>query len=162
MNDHHLATYLNDHLSGASAAVELLDLLETDHAGTHIAIVAAGVREDVAADRREVQSLMDRLGIEEAAARKATAWLAEKAAQLKLRVDDPAGGGLRLLEITEALSLGIEGKRLLWRALKASAADREDLQSLDFNTLERRAIEQRSAVEAFRLGAAIGAFGPAA
>ena len=61
--------------------------------------------------------------VAESRTRKATAWLTEKVTELKLRLDDPAGGALRLLEALEAVSLGIEGKRALWRALAAAAED---------------------------------------
>jgi hypothetical protein len=46
-------------------------------------------------------------------------WLADKLAQLKLRMDDKAAGSLRLLETVEIIGLGIDGKKALWRALKA-------------------------------------------
>jgi hypothetical protein len=156
----HLATYLNDHLAGSSAAFELLDLLEAEHAKTPIATLAAGLREDVSADRRELEALMTRLGIAQSGPRKAAGWLAEKSAEFKLRLDDPGGGNLRLLEIFEALSLGIEGKRLLWRSLKTAAVYNPELQGTDYATLERRADEQRIGVEPFRMGAAKGTFAP--
>ena len=160
MDNPHLATYLNDHLAGSEAAIELLDHLEAEHAGTQIAMLAAGLREDIVADRRELEALMARLGISQSATRKTTAWLSEKAAQLKLRLDDPKGGNLRLLEIFEALSLGIEGKRLLWRSLKTAAVYNSELQGTDYQRLEQRADEQRIGVEPFRMGAAKGTFAP--
>jgi hypothetical protein len=161
MANPYLATYLNDHLAGTEAALELLDHLEKEHAGTQIAMLAAGLREDIAADRRELESLMARLEIAQSASRKATAWLSEKATQLKLRLDDPQeGGNLRLLEIFEALSLGIEGKRLLWRSLKTAAVYNPELQGTDYQKLENRADEQRIGLEPFRMGAAKGTFAP--
>jgi hypothetical protein len=161
MANPYLATYLNDHLAGSEAALELLDHLEKEHAGTQIAMLAAGLREDIAADRRELESLMARLEIAQSASRKATAWLSEKATQLKLRLDDPQeGGNLRLLEIFEALSLGIEGKRLLWRSLKTAAVYNPELQGTDYQKLENRADEQRIGLEPFRMGAAKGTFAP--
>jgi hypothetical protein len=160
MDNPQLATYLNDHLAGSEAAFELLDLLEKEHAGTQIAILASGLREDIAADRRELEALMSRLGIAQGGMKQAAAWLSEKAARLKLRIDDPKGGGLRLLEIFEALSLGIEGKRLLWRSLKTAAVYNPELQGTDYQTLEHRAEDQRLGVEPFRMGAAKGTFAP--
>jgi hypothetical protein len=154
-----LATYLNDHLAGSEMALELLDHLEKEHVGTPIASLAVGLREDIAADRRELESLMARLEVAPSGPRKATAWLAEKATQLKLRLDDPSGGGLRLLEILEALSLGIEGKRLLWRALRTAAESAPRLRGTEYERLERRAEEQRSRVEVVRLEAAKVALG---
>jgi hypothetical protein len=160
MANPYLATYLNDHLAGSETALELLDHLEKEHDGTPIAMLATGLREDIAADRRELESLMARLEIAQSSPRKATGWLADKATQLKLRLDDPQGGGLRLLEIFEALSLGIEGKRLLWRSLKTAAVYNPELQGTDYQALERRADEQRLGVEPFRMGAAKGSFAP--
>lgn len=97
---------------------------------------------------------MDRLQIAESRTRKAAGWLAEKAAQLKLRLDDLTDGALRLHETLEALSLGIEGKRSLWRALAAAAEDAPALRVADYEVLARRAEEQRDRVEIRRLEAA--------
>ena len=43
MANESLATYLNDHLAGSVVALELLDLLEEDGAGTAQASTLAGV-----------------------------------------------------------------------------------------------------------------------
>ncbi len=160
MDNPHLSTYLNDHLAGSEAALELLDHLEAEHSGTQIAMLAAGLRDDITADRRELEALMARLGIAQSTTRKATGWLSEKVTQLKLKLDDPKGGGLRLLETFEALSLGIEGKRLLWRSLKTAAVYNPELQGTNYQALEQRADEQRLGVEPFRMGAAKGTFAP--
>ncbi|HSF43371.1 MAG TPA: hypothetical protein VLT87_26460, partial [Thermoanaerobaculia bacterium] len=61
---------------------------------------------------------------------------------------------LHLLEALDALSLGIEGKKILWRALAAAAEDAPALQGVDYEGLTRRAEEQRRRVEALRLDAA--------
>lgn len=154
MAGNHIATYLNDHLAGASAALELLEHLEEAHAGTDLGREVAGLRAEVAEDRQELEAIMGRLDVGESRTRKASAWLAEKAAQLKLRLDDPAGGALRLFESLEALSLGIEGKRSLWRALAAASEDDPELRVANYEALERRAEEQRLRVETMRLEAA--------
>ena len=154
MASDYIATYLNDHLAGATGALELLEHLETEHAGTEVGRLAAELRADVAADRQTLESIMDRLQVAQSRTRKAAAWLGEKAAELKLRLDDPAGGSLRLFESLEALSLGIEGKRSLWRALAAAAEEAPHLRVADYEDLIRRAEEQRSRVEAARLEAA--------
>src|SRR5262245_26657022 len=100
----HLATYLNDHLAGSEAALELLEHLEQAHAGTPTAGFAARLRADIVADRGELEALMGRAQAAPSRPRKAAAWLAEKVTELKLRLDDPAGGALRLLEVLEAVS----------------------------------------------------------
>lgn len=147
----HLATYLNDHLAGSVVAIELMEHLESTFADTPVAAFVAELRADVEADRRELEALMAQLQIAESRTRKASAWLAEKFTELKLRLDDPAGGELRLFESYEALSLGIEGKRSLWLALTAVAENTPALQSVDFGRLIQRAEQQRSRVEAKRL-----------
>jgi hypothetical protein len=154
MAGEHIVTYLNDHLAGATGAVELLEHLEKEHADTEVGRLASELHADVEADRRTLESLMERLDIARSRTRKAAAWLGEKAAELKLRLDDPAGGSLRLFESLEALSLGIEGKRSLWRALATAAEEAPELRVADYEGLIRRAEEQRSRVEAARLEAA--------
>ena len=156
-----VATYLNDHLAGAVAALELLDHLEQARAGTPVAAFAAALRAEVMADRRELEGAMGRLGVGASGPRRAAAWLVGKVTELKLRADDPSAGPLRLLEVLEALSLGIEGKRLLWRSLAAAAAADPGLRGPDYSVLERRAEDQRGRVEAVRLEAARAALGAA-
>lgn len=155
----HLATYLNDHLAGAVAALEMLEELEKHYAGTPVERVATGLRVDVEADRRELEGLMRRLGVTESGPRKATAWLAERAARLKLRLDDPDGGTLRLLESVEAVALGIDGKRALWASLATVAESVPALRGLDYARLTERAEEQRRLAETARLDAARAALG---
>lgn len=151
MTNDHLAVYLNDHLAGATAAIELLGQLATDSA---VGKAAHRLLEDVALDRQELLNLMRRLEIAESAARKAGGWLGEKLAELKVRVDDPSDGKLRTLELLEVIALGIEGKRALWTALTAAAETAPELRALDYGRLLRRVDEQRSLVEGQRLAAA--------
>jgi hypothetical protein len=154
MASDHVATYLNDHLAGAVAALELLARLEAAHSGTTSARELAELRAEIAADRQALESLMSRLNIDESRSRKAMAWLAERAAHLKLRLDDSTEGALGRLEAFEALALGIEGKRALWRALAAAANDAPGLRGADYERLTQRAEEQRGIVEEMRLAAA--------
>lgn len=159
MTEHHLATYLNDHLSGSDVALGLLEHLNRTLAEGSVAHFATELRGEITADRHELQSLMSRLEIAESRSRKAAAWLSEKVTELKLRMDDRSGGPLCQLEIWDALSIGIEGKRLLWRALAEIATIRSDLVGPDYSHLEGRAEDQRRNVEKVRLEAAKAALG---
>ena len=154
-----LTTYLNDHLGGSEVALELLEHLERAQAGTPAAAFAAGLRAEIAEDRRELEALMARLGIAESRPRKAAAWLAEKLTELKLRLDDTSAGDLRRLEILDAVSVGIEGKRLLWKSLTAAAESAPDLRGTDYDRLIGRAEDQRRRVEDLRRDAARAALG---
>ena len=151
MADDYIATYLNDHLAGSVVAVELMENLETVYAGQPIADFIAKLRADIEVDILELEALMGQLQISESRTRKASAWLTEKFTQLKLRLDDPAHGDLRLFESLEALSLGIEGKRSLWLALSAAAELSPQLRIANYQRLQQRAEEQRARVEGQRL-----------
>ena len=119
MVNKHVATYLNDHLAGAVAAVRLLESLEDVYEELRPRLSA--LRADIEADRLDLLALMARLDIGESGARKIGGWVAEQATALKMRLDDSADGPLRLFESLEFLSLGIAGKLGLWDALKAAA-----------------------------------------
>jgi len=162
MANEHLATYLNDHLAGSVAAIELLEHLESAHEGTEMAKFFAELRADIEADSQELKALMKRFGVSESRPRKATAWLAGKFTELKMRLDDSARGPLRLLESLEALGLGITGKLALWRALSAAAEVGRELKGVDYERLAQRADGQRARVEVFRIEAAKAALRPEA
>jgi len=154
MSEQYLAVYLNDHLAGSAVAIELLEHLEKTCAGTSQARCASTLRADISADRQELEGLMTRLRVPISRAREAAAWLAQKVTALKLQLDDSACGTLRLLEVFEAVSIGIEGKRLLWRALATVAEDVPSLRGIDYAGLIERAENRRQQVETVRLEAA--------
>src|SRR5690242_14331821 len=103
-----LATYLNDHLAGAVFALEMLRHLEPAHAGTPLEREVAAVRTDIEADKRELEALMRRFDAPASVTRRAAAWVGEKAGDLKLRVDAPAGTPFRVLEALDIVAGGIE------------------------------------------------------
>lgn len=157
MANEHLATYLNDHLAGSVVALELLDHLEDTHSDNSLGDFFKQLRVDITADRDELERLMEALNVSQSRTRKASAWVAEKMTELKLRLDDSKSGPLFLFESLEALSLGIEGKRSLWIALSAAARKSPALAVIDYERLKQRAEEQRARVEKVRIDTAIEA-----
>ena len=153
MTNAHLAVYLTDHRAGSVAAVELLEHLEASHAGTPIAPFAAALRSEIEADIRDLEGLMSRVGTSSSLIKNAGAWITAKVAELKLQIDDPSGGPLRLLESLESVAIGIEGKRALWIGLSTAVDLLPALAGMDYGDLIRRAEAQRSAVEEQRLAA---------
>jgi len=151
MANEHLATYLNDHLAGSVVALELLEHLESSYAGTPLESFFKDLTAEIKADREKLEGLMSQLEIAESRPRKASAWVTEKITTLKLLLDDPADGDLRLFESLEALSLGIEGKRGLWLALAAVAERSPQFRLLNYPELISRAETQRSRVEEKRI-----------
>lgn len=142
-----LAIYLNDHLAGSIGAMEMIqDLIET-HQGKPLERFLRALLENIQSDQDELRSLMDGLGVKERKLRKAGAWMAEKASRLKLRMADSGEANLALFQSLETLSIGIMGKRLLWRTLEATIAATVRQVGLDLARLERRAAEQFERVE---------------
>ncbi len=154
-----LATYVQDHLAGSVVAVELLEYLAAEQAGTADEPLLITLRRDIVADRQELEAFMAHLGIGVSGPRQATAWLIEKLSELKLRLDDPGPGALRRLEALDAIALGIAGKQALWQALAAAAEEAPKLGRLDYARLVRRAADQHAVVETLRLQAAKEALG---
>ncbi|WP_337175829.1 hypothetical protein [Paludisphaera sp.] len=149
-----LAKYLTDHMAGSVAALELLERLRAANENGPIAATAARLIDEIHGEREVLDGLAEKAGATMTLPRKAASWVAEKAVQLKLLYDDPTEGCLRLLESFEALSLGVEGKRLLWRALRANSAHRPELVGPDYDGLIALAESQRERLETHRLAAA--------
>lgn len=95
--------------------------LGRDHFGTAEAAFAAKLHREGSSDRDELVDLMARLPVPANQPRRAVAWLSEKAARLKMRLDNSPGGSLRLLEVLETVALGVEGKLMLWTPLAAAS-----------------------------------------
>ena len=147
-----LATYVLDHLAGSAAALEQVEALRDRHAGEALGAFASALHAEIAADRRTLETLAERLGAEPSALKEATAWLVEKASRLKL--SRQVTGELGTFEALEALALGILGKRSLWRALGHVAAADPRLAGMDFAALVQRAEDQHAEVESQRLALA--------
>jgi hypothetical protein len=145
-----LATYLNDHLAGSVAAVELLDHLIKAYEGKPLEKFFKDLRDDVSADQEVLRKLLRRFA-KESVVRKAGAWIAEKFTRAKIKTAGEKVGEMGLLQALEVLVLGITGKQLLWRALNASLGSSPLLRGADLSRLEERAIEQIERVEAKRL-----------
>jgi hypothetical protein len=148
-----LTTYLNDHLAGSVAALELLGhLLERDPGSGRDEL--AQIRAEIEEDQQILQRILSDMGGKESPIRKAAAWLTEKLGQVKLGLDDEGSGELRVLEALEGLGLGIQGKLMLWRALEAGRGSVPSLGGIDLQQLQQRAERQFRRVEELRLRAA--------
>jgi hypothetical protein len=150
-----LHTYLNDHLAGSVAAIELLDDLIEHHSQDRFGKFFTDLRDDIRADQEKLRDLLEKVGGKESALRKAAGWVSEKFGRAKIGdADDSA----ELLQAVEGLALGITGKKLLWRSLAAIAPNFPALQGTEFSELEKRAHDQFERVEALRIELAREAF----
>ena len=161
MHAENLTTYLNDHLAGSVGALELLQhLAETSSPVRRGEILA--LRGEIKSEQTLIKELLDALATHESVVKKAGAWMAEKVAHLKLRLTAAGNSALGTMEAYEVLSLGIEGKKGLWRSLQAVASNLPTPPALDLHALIAAAKSQRSRVEAWRMEASIIAFTPSA
>jgi hypothetical protein len=143
-----LATYLNDHLAGARFAIDMLERLRDTQTDDEFKQFAARMLLEIEADRSVLEQLAEEVGGRNVL-KEASAWLAEKASRVKLRLGSE--DNLAVFEAIEALSLGVLGKLKLWRALSAIAQNHSLLRGIDFATLIERAQSQHDEIEARRL-----------
>jgi hypothetical protein len=148
-----LEIYLNDHLAGAVAGLELLADLREQHKDEPLRDVLGTLEVDIDADKEALREVMRSLGIEESTVRQTGAWAAEKVARARLKI---AGDQPGLVLALEGLIMGINGKRMLWRSL--AVAKVLNPSKWDFEKLERRAEDQIERAEAGRIRAAQCAF----
>ncbi len=153
-----LATYLNDHLGGATAGRDLAEKIAADNEGTELGTFMSGVLAEIEEDRASLEDVMRRAGVEKAVVKQAAGRLAERLGRLRLHekvTGDPALS--RLMEL-ETLILGVNGKLALWRTLREVAAADDRLAEVDFDVLLRRAEEQLRGLEQHHRTTAAGAF----
>jgi hypothetical protein len=147
MSDDPLGTYLQDHLAGAAAALELVDGLRAEHSDDPLGALAAKLLADIGSDRDVLDALAQRVD-GSSLLKDATGWLGTKLGRFKL---GRAAGALGTFQALETLALGILGKLALWHALKAIAPGDARVSGVDFDVLAERALAQHSLVEAERL-----------
>jgi hypothetical protein len=149
-----LSSYLNDHLAGSRAAIHLVGNIRDENEGTPLGDLMGRLGTAIESDRDTLEGLMSRLGIEPSSAKQAAGWMLERLSRLRFaeRVTGSAATS-RLMQL-EMLSIGIEGKRLLWKALQELAQAASVFEGVDFDSLIARADSQRQEVEPFRLEAA--------
>lgn len=147
-----LGTYLDDHLGGATAGLELARRAARAQRGTPGGAELERLRDEVAQDRQALLRVMRALGVRPRADKAAVGWLLEKAGRLKTNGHLVSRAPVSDLVEREALRLGVEGKVCLWRALLALEDPRLDRAQLQ--GLLDRAQEQAHTLERLRLDAA--------
>ena len=148
-----LAIYLNDHLAGATAALEVVRRSISSNEGTETGNFLSGLAEEIQADREALVDVMRRLGVGQDRVKLAGAWLAEKVGRLKLNGQLTGYSPLSRLVELESLKLGVTGKLVLWRSLEHISRSDEVLAEVDFDRLAKRAEEQLEELERMRLRA---------
>jgi hypothetical protein len=144
----YLGIYLNDHLAGATAGVELARRAAGNAAEPEHAAALRKIANEIEEDRCELAELMNVFGVRESRARVALGLLAERLGRLKGNGNFIGHSPLTPFIELEALSLGVEGKLELWRALRCIATDQGLTTRLD--ELIDRGEAQRASLEQMR------------
>jgi hypothetical protein len=151
-----LDSYLNDHLAGSISALELIAHWAEAHKGESLGSFFVEIEREIKADQDTLRDVMRTLEVEESKVRQAGAWAAEKVGRARLIIAGDEQGGLGLVLTLEGLIMGVTGKKLMWVALAASKSPQ--LNSYNFEELQRRAEQQVERIEAERISAVRQAF----
>src|SRR6478609_6898773 len=119
MADRAMDVYLNDHLAGATLGSDLAEQIRDRHEGTPLGELMGSLAPEIDQDRDALLELMDRMDVSQNPLKQATGWVAEKASRVKFSgagSGEPDQGAFMALE---TLTLGVEGKASMWKALKA-------------------------------------------
>ena len=160
MNEKYLRIYLQDHLAGSTAGLELARRTRGANEGTEYGPPLAKIADEIEADRRQLQGIIDDLGFGGDRLKNMAAWGLEKMGRLKMNGQVTGYSPLSRVVELEGLMTGITGKKGLWLALLEVAPTEPRLDTGLLERLRDRAEEQRTTVEELREKAAREAFAP--
>jgi hypothetical protein len=139
--------YLNDHLAGAMLGSDLVQQIRDHNENTHLGYRLTSLASQIAEDRQTLIELMMRMGISRNPAKRAGAWVAEKASRVKFGGLSSGEPDLGTFMAIESLALGVRDKLSLWMALQHVAGEHPAIASLDLKELMDRARAQFDLLE---------------
>jgi hypothetical protein len=143
-----LDTYLNDHMAGATAGTNLAKMAAEEHQTDEHGPFFSEIYAEVSADKDTLAELIDALGVDESASKTALAEVGSKLMGPKFTAgeDDQLNAFVTL----ETLSIGVEGKVCMWKALKTVESEYPAFEQFNVDELLARATSQREKIEAQR------------
>ena len=145
----YLATYLNDHLAGATFGVELVRRAAGENKGSELGTFLSQLAREIEADRETLKTIMAELGVRTDRAKVAIGWAAEKMGRLKPNAQLRGYSPLSPLVELEGLLIGIQGKLAMWIVL-GDVAQELGLDRARLDALAARAERQQADVERHR------------
>jgi hypothetical protein len=153
-----LRIYLNDHLMGSVAGLEMARRARAENEGNPVGEYLESFLEELQGDRATLKNVMRALGFKHDLLKQGMAWMGEKLGRLKLNGQLMGYSPLSRVVELESLCLGTEGRLALWRTLRALAGKDARLGRFDFSVHIHRAEQQRRALERLRQKASDAAF----
>jgi hypothetical protein len=152
-----LIAYLREHLTGSDMAIRVVHRLSSTHQSTEDGLLFRRLSQELEEDRSVVRLLLERLGASGRSMKRAAGY----ASGVLLSVTaGGAPGELSLLRTLEALAIGVQGKRCLWRTLQNLRAVPSTVRGMNFAELESKAVRQWEAIEERRCVLAARTFSP--
>jgi hypothetical protein len=158
VNEKLLRIYLQDHHAGSAAGLELARRMRGSNKGNEYGEAMAKIADEIAADQKALEGVMDDLGFGTDRIKDIGAWALEKAGRLKLNGQITGYSPLSRVVELEGLLSGITAKIALWVALLQLAAEEPRLDAARIERLRERGESQRATVEELRQRAAREAF----
>jgi hypothetical protein len=140
-----LDTYLNDHMAGATAGVNLAKLAAEEHRSDEHGPFFGQIASEIAADYGTLEQLIDALAVDTSATKTALAEIGSKMMAPKFTSGDD--DELNAFVTLETLSIGVEGKVCMWKALKTVESAYPAFEQFDLDELLGRAQSQRERIE---------------
>lgn len=153
-----LGIYLNDHLAGSLAGLELARRTLRENEEHPAGLYLVRFVPELAEDRLLLRRVMEALAVEPDGLKERMALLGERVGRLKLNGRLVSYSPLSRLHELEGLVVATQGRLSLWRLLRGLAGEDVRLSDFDFEALIRRAEAQQQALEALRMAAAREAF----
>jgi hypothetical protein len=144
-----LEVYLTDHHAGATAGVNLSQMAAEEHRADEHGAFFGEIASEIKADFETLERLIDELGVGKSATKTAAAEIGSKVMAPKFVGGDD--DELNAFITLETLSMGVEGKVCMWKALKTVEDAYPTLESYDLDELIARGQSQRERIEAERL-----------
>jgi hypothetical protein len=154
-----LSIYLNDHLLGATAGLELFRRTARSFSDPSVRAVLADLTDQVAEDREALKDIMSALGVPQRHYKMLAGGIAERIGRLKLNGSLLRRSPLSDLVELEMLYIGVTGKVACWEALLQIAPGNSALDADRLQTLVGRGNDQTTRLQELREAAARRALG---
>ena len=142
-------------LAGSDAAIQVVGRLRLVHAGTQEGRLFAALYDEFREEREVVRALLAQVG---AAPLSVKRLVGQANGAVLAAVAGGERGDLSLFRTLEALSVGVQGKRCLWRALQSLLGDQPIPSVRSLDGLEAMAVRQWEAIEERRRGLVLATF----